>query len=169
MSGFENTLPSRDSLPPDPSLEAPSTPELEMRRRAAAVLEVLGGAKAPSEAAQALSISLPCYYLLEARALEGLITACEPRSKGRGSREGKTLSTLRRDNERLRQELSRAQALSRAIQRATGMPEGDGDEDARDGHARRRRRPRARALRAAQALATDPASAPPPPSVEPPH
>jgi hypothetical protein len=149
--------------------EAPQSPEFEMRRRAAAVLEVLGGAKAPSEAAQALSISLPCYYLLEARALEGLIAACEPRSKGRGSREGKSVSTLRRDNERLRQELARAQALSRAIHRATGMPEGDGDDETGDGRRRRRHRPRARALRAARALSTDPAPAPPSPGVEPPH
>ena len=37
-----------------PELE---TPEFQMRRRAAAVLEVLGGAKCPIEAAESLGIS----------------------------------------------------------------------------------------------------------------
>ena len=149
-------------------VEPPSTPDLglEGRRRAAAVLEVLGGAKSPGEAAEALGITLATYYVLEGRALEGLIASCEPRGRGRAAAPGKTLLSLRRENDRLRQDLTRTQALARAVQRAAGMPpegRGKGNVTVR----RTRRRPRARALRAATILGT---SAPPPipPSVEPP-
>ncbi len=124
-------------------------PDLLKRRRAAVVLEVLGGAKSPSEAAEALGIALPSYYLLEARALEGLVDACAPRARGRGAAgEVQGSSALKRDNERLRQELARSQALHRAVQKATGVPVKEVDK----GGARRRRRPHARALRAARSL-----------------
>jgi len=42
------------------------------------------GARTPTEAAQALGLSLPRYYLLEERALQGMLVACEPRSMSRG-------------------------------------------------------------------------------------
>jgi hypothetical protein len=178
MSDLESTPSQPQPEPSDPvdSLEAP---EVEMRRRAAAVLEVLGGARTPADAAEALGISLPRYYLLEARALEGLVTSCEPRNRGRSNGEGRTLRALRQENERLRQDLSRTQALARAVQRAAGMP-ADGKEAAlTDGRVRKRRRPHARALRAARHLSPDPTPKPPvlpetptapgPTSVEPPH
>jgi hypothetical protein len=126
--------------------EVAEDPELIKRRRAAAVLEVLGGAKSPPEAAEALGIALPSYYLLEARALEGLVEACAPRARGRGAKEAVGSSALKRDNERLRQELARSQALHRAVQRATGLPSKEVDK------VKRRRRPTARALRAARTL-----------------
>src|SRR5260370_40572180 len=44
----------------------------EAKRLAAAILEVLAGARTPTEAAQVLALSLPRYYLLEARALHGI-------------------------------------------------------------------------------------------------
>src|SRR5262245_30685610 len=56
----------------------------EARRLAAAILEVLAGARTPTQAAQALGLSLPRYYLLESRALHGILVACERRSVGRG-------------------------------------------------------------------------------------
>ena len=141
-------------------------PAVEGRRRAAAVLEVLGGAKSPAEAAEALGITLATYYVLEGRALEGLIASCEPRARGRTAAPGKTLVSLRRENDRLRQDLSRTQALARAVQRAAGVSPDKETITVR----RSRRRPRARALRAAKTLATSSASPPPPvsPSVEPP-
>lgn len=43
----------------------------DARRRAAAVLEVLAGARTPTQAAEALGVSLPRYYLLEQRAIGG--------------------------------------------------------------------------------------------------
>lgn len=172
MNDHESDLPL--SEPPESSQAIPRAPQvLEMRRRAAAVLEVLGGARTPTEAAEALGISLPRYYLLEARALQGLIMFCEPRVRGKSSGDGRTLQALRLENERLRQDLTRTQALARAVQRAAGMPAEVKDAPFSDGRVRRRRRPHARALRAARHLAPPPAtpetpSAPSTPGVEPP-
>lgn len=126
--------------------------DLLMRRRAAAVLEVLGGARSPVEAAEALGMALPSYYLLEGRALEGLIAACEPRPRGRAAGEGRSMQALKRENERLRQDLTRTQALTRAVQQAVGAAPKAGDATA-EGRPRRRRRSAARALRAARRLA----------------
>lgn len=152
-------------------VEVPASPDpgIEGRRRAAAVLEVLGGAKSPVEAAEALGITLATYYVLEGRALEGLIASCEPRGRGRAAAPGKTIQSLRRENDRLRQDLSRTQALARAVQRAAGMP-AEATEKENVSVRRSRRRPRARALRAARILETSAPPAPPPvpPSVEPP-
>src|SRR5438477_8881944 len=55
----------------------------EARRLAAAILEVLAGARTPTEAATSLGLSVPRYYQVESRALEGLLAACAPRPKGR--------------------------------------------------------------------------------------
>lgn len=160
MSDLEST-PSQPEPEAADHADAPEAPEVEMRRRAAAVLEVLGGARTPADAAEALGISLPRYYLLEARALEGLVTSCEPRSRGRSNGEGRTLRALRQENDRLRQDLSRTQALARAVQRAAGMPADGKEASFTDGRVRKRRRPHARALRAARHLSPDPAATPP--------
>ena len=165
MNDPENELPPSEPTPEQEPVESSETPQMVMRRRAAAVLEVLGGAKSPVEAADTLEISLPRYYLLEARALEGLIASCEPRPRGRAAAEGRTISSIKRENDRLRQELSRTQALARAVQRAAGMPPGSGDEKTpSDGRVRRRRRASARALRAARSLTNDSKSPSLPPS-----
>jgi hypothetical protein len=93
----------------------------EARRLAAAILEVLAGARTPAEAAAALGLSLPRYYQLESQALRGLLAACAPKPKGRQPSGVKELSVLRQDNERLRREVGRQQALVRAAQRAVGL------------------------------------------------
>jgi hypothetical protein len=164
MSDVEETSkdPESQELPDEHPVPSP-TLELEGRRRAAAVLEVLGGAMTPSEAAEALGVTLATYYLLEGRALEGLVAACEPRSRGRSAAPGKSILALKRENERLKQDLSRTQAIARAVQRAAGIQIEDGDSTG--GHPRRHRRPHARALRAARELA--PSSSLPPPSSPP--
>lgn len=154
MSDALTTLPQPEATTQstDESVQESGAPEFQMRRRAAAVLEVLGGAKSPVEAAEGLGIALPSYYLLEARALEGLVSACEPKPRGRSAGgEGKTFQALKRENERLRQDLTRTQALTRAVQRAVGM---QSKEEAAPPNApvRRRRRATARALRAAREL-----------------
>src|SRR5262249_32036194 len=51
----------------------------EARRQAAALLEVLAGVRTPTEVAAQLAISLTRYYIIESRALQGLLAACEPR------------------------------------------------------------------------------------------
>jgi len=92
----------------------------EARRLAAAILEVLAGARTPSEAATALGLSVPRYYQVESQALAGLLSACAPRPKGRQGDPGRQVAALRKDNERLQREVSRQQALARAVQRTVG-------------------------------------------------
>src|SRR5262245_363708 len=92
----------------------------EAKRQAAAVLEVLAGIRTPAQAATALEVSQARYYLLERRALEGLLQACEPRPKGR-QRRSNDLPRLQAENERLQREVARQQALVRVSQRSIGL------------------------------------------------
>ena len=92
----------------------------EAKRLAAAILEVLAGARTPTEAATALGLSVPRYYQVESRALGGLLSACEPKPKGRVRRPEHELNALRRENQRLQRELTRQQSLARAAQRTAG-------------------------------------------------
>jgi hypothetical protein len=93
----------------------------EAKRMAAAILEVLAGARTPTEAATALSLSVPRYYQLEAQALRGLLEACEPKPRGRVRSVETEVKTLSKENQRLQRELTRHQALARAAQRAVGL------------------------------------------------
>jgi hypothetical protein len=93
----------------------------DARRIAAAVLEVMAGIRTPTDAAAALAISMPRYYILEKRALEGLICACEPRPKGPGHRPDKEVARLRLEVARLEHDAARSQALARAAQRTIGL------------------------------------------------
>jgi hypothetical protein len=142
----------------------------EARQVAGAVLEVLGGAMGPAEAATLLGRTPTQYYKLEARALEGLLQACEPRVRGRQRNPEKELETLAASHRKLERECARLQALVRALGRASGIKRkaeppmgkqeakksgGDG-ERARtvDGRKRKRGRknPAVRALRLAEQL-----------------
>ena len=126
----------------------------ESRRVAAAILDVLAGARTPGQAAEALSVSLPRYYALETRALEGFVKACEPRPKGRSKTPEKEIAMLRREVERLRREDARKQALLRAAQRAVGLTAPPPKPKKK-----RRRRASVRALKAAAVLRSEPESA----------
>jgi len=66
------------------------------RRQASAILEVLAGMRTPTQAAEALGVSLPRYYVLETRAVQGILLACEPRSIGRQATPESALASLRR-------------------------------------------------------------------------
>lgn len=118
----------------------------DSRRLAAAILEVLAGVRTPLQAAESVGISLPRYYALESRALEGLVRACEPRPKGRSVRPEKEVTLLRRDMDRLRRDCDRQRALVRASQRAIGLAE------PKPVVRKRKRRPTVRALRAVAVL-----------------
>lgn len=136
----------------------------EASRRAAAILEVLAGVRGPSESAAALRISVNHYYLLERKALAGLVSACEPQPKGpRGPGLEQQLARLERELDQCRRECLRQAALVRATQRAVGLPLSPAVQSPSKagkrkgaGHAKnaatRRRRPTVRALRAAQML-----------------
>jgi hypothetical protein len=126
------------------------------QRQAAAILEVLAGVRTPAQAAQALAVSLPRYFQLEARALQALVVGCEPRPRGPGGSAARELAALRRQQERLERELSRQQALVRLAQRTVGLapPKAAGHPSGgpAKGSKRRPRRPVVRALGAAEAL-----------------
>jgi hypothetical protein len=94
---------------------------VEAKRLAAAILEVLAGARTPTEAATALGLSLPRYYQVETQALRGLLQACEPKPRGRVRSVETEVATLHKENQRLQRELTRHQALARAAQRAVGL------------------------------------------------
>jgi hypothetical protein len=149
----------------------------QAKRQAAAILEVLAGARTPTQAAQALAVSLPRYYQLEERALRGLLQACEPKPKGRVRSAASELARLRQERDHLQRELTRQQSLVRLAQRSVGLvptsptsakpagKPGAGKPAAglvSQGPKRRSRRPVARALSVATRLQQET-----PPPVEP--
>jgi hypothetical protein len=135
-----------------PALRLEGT-DRDTRRWAAAILEVLAGVRTPRAAAQALDISLPRYYMVELRALQGLVAACAPRPRGQVRTAASELAALRRECERLRRDGARHQALARVAQRAVGLaPPATSPPKPAGGKKRRPRRPTARALKAVQVL-----------------
>lgn len=134
----------------------PAEGSRQARQRAAVVLDVLAGVCTPAEAAQMASISLPRYYVLEARLLAALVNACEDQPRGHRPGPDQEIATLKREVDRLKQECARKQALVRAVQRTMGMSLPDPKPlSAKQGRRRRRRRPVVRALRAAAQLRTE--------------
>jgi hypothetical protein len=127
----------------------------DAQRSATAILDVLAGGRTPNDAAAALGISPPRYYLLEQRALAGLVAACEPRPAGEAIRLKHRMASLEKELVRLRQECARQQALVRAAQRTVGLaapppPKPVTKITGKKGP--RKRRPVVRALKAAAAL-----------------
>jgi hypothetical protein len=130
-----------------------SGPSREARRLAAVILEVLGGGRTPTQAAEALGLSLIRYYQLETRALQGLVSACEPKPRGRVVSPQTQLTALRKEQERLRRELARQQALVRLSQRAVGLSPPSAPSSSKGaGKGKKSRRPMARALKVARQL-----------------
>ena len=131
----------------------------EAKRRAAVVLEVLAGMRTPSEAASALGLSVSCYYLLERKALQGLLDGCQPqpkRSPGPGLE--RQLARLQKELDKSRQECLRQASLVRAAERAMGLPAvakpagPSKTNSGKEGKRAKRRRPTIRAMRAAKTL-----------------
>jgi len=144
----------------------------EAQRSAAAILEVLAGVRTPTDAAAALAVSLPRYYLWEQRALAGLVAGCEPRPKGKAASERHQIAVLQKEVARLKQDCARQQALVRAAQRTIGLAPppvskpaakpGDKVSGNRSGKRARKRRPVVRALKAAATLRAVPIPEVPP-------
>jgi len=133
---------------------AAATPS-EAQRLAATILEVLAGIGTPLDAAQMLSVSLPRYYQLEARALEGLVAALGPRPKGKRQSLENRIKLLEKQLDSAHRQCARQQALVRVTQRTLGVtlaskPKSIGPERGPDG--RKKRRPTVRALKAARTL-----------------
>lgn len=91
------------------------------RQHAAAVLAVLAGEKTTAQASAMMKVSLPRYYQLESRALEGMVFALEPRPRGGQRTPESEIKALTKENQRLRRELTRVQALVRASHRSLGL------------------------------------------------
>lgn len=185
------TMEHATDLPPSSSASSPSAPsgvrtrpprstkglakamrvdqaDLPARRAAACVLEVLAGVRSPEDAATTLGLSLQGYYLMEERALRGLVEACvsQPGARGRQPDLSKKLEEVHRRCAELEREVQRHQALLRTAQRASGLAtEASARRSAHASSARlvkeasattrsrsKGRRPRVRALRAVAAL-----------------
>jgi len=134
----------------------------ETKRRAAIVLEVLAGMRTPCEAASTLGLSVSCYYLLERKALQGLLDGCQPQPKGcPAPGPERQLARLQKELDKSRQECLRQASLVRATQRAMGLPAvakpaGPSKADSgKQGRKTKRRRPSIRAMRAAKTLRED--------------
>jgi hypothetical protein len=123
----------------------------DAQRQAAVILEVLAGARTPTQAAAAMNVSVPRYYQLETRALRGLVEACEAKPRGRAPSADKELASLRREQERLQREVTRQQSLVRVTQRHLGLAPPAPAAKPAPGK-RRRRRAAVRALTAARQL-----------------
>lgn len=159
----------RSQSPPIPatSQAVGQTSSGEANRRAAAILEVLAGERSPGEAAEALEVSLPYFYLLERKALEGLVRACEVQPKGPPPPSAaEKLLLVEQQLAASQRECQRLAALVRVTQRAVGLASGaapkpsksngaaagkaSGKPSGKSSGKRARRRPAVRALRAAQ-------------------
>lgn len=128
----------------------------EANRIAVAILEVLAGARRPAEAAAALKVSLPRYYILETRALEGLVAACEPKPLGKQASPETRIAALEKELEQARRQCARQEALVRVAQRSVGLPAADPRKgktsSPRGRRGRKKRRPTVRALKAIETL-----------------
>lgn len=124
----------------------------DARRVAATILDVLGGMRTPPQAAEELGWSLPRYYSVESRALEGFVAGCEPRERKRGVTPQKEAALLCAQVKRLEMQLARQQALLRATHRSIGLSEPAQPKG------KRRRRPTVRALKATDVLRSEPAA-----------
>lgn len=115
----------------------------EAKRQAAVILEVLSGVRGSNEGAEVLGISTMRYYVLEARALQGIVKALEPRPKGRRVRSPEdALKQVERDRERYKREVGRLQALLRMVRKSVHLQEPRWREGTRaKGNGRRVRKP----------------------------
>jgi hypothetical protein len=154
------------------------TASREAQRLAAAILEVLAGVRTPVDAAAAVGLSVPRYYLWEQRAVEGLVLACEPRPLGKAASPQRQIAVLQKEVVRLQHYCSRQQALVRASQRTIGLAppphpmSKPGSKTSSKtsgktvaggaGKARRKRRPAVRAMKAVAALRAASAGEEPP-------
>lgn len=123
----------------------------EARRRVSAVLEVLAGALSPSEAAEVLGCSSTRYYGIEAKALDGMVSACEPRPAGRTRTPERELAALQQAYAKLERECARYKALCRVAQRTAGLS-ATKVKQAKARPGKRKRKPTVRALKLSQRL-----------------
>ena len=125
----------------------------EARRAAAIVLEVLAGLRTPTEAGIALEISATHYYNIEARGLQGLVAALEPKPPGKRPDLSLKIAELEGEKKVLAAELARTHGLLRMARNAIGIrsPERE-DSEGRTKKPRGKRKASVRARRAVKGL-----------------
>lgn len=159
-----NTATASKAIEKRPRNTVPIAPQAskEAKRLAAVILEVLAGLRTPMQGAEALQLSLPRYYQLEARGLSGLLEACEPKPKGRQANPAHEMTMIQRENERLRRDLGRQQSLVRLTQRSIGLSPPAPSAPKSSGKKGRKRKPVVRALSMAARLKQEASAAEPP-------
>ncbi|HEX6813061.1 MAG TPA: hypothetical protein VF384_15660 [Planctomycetota bacterium] len=117
------------------------------RRLTALLLEAWSGVRSTQSASDAMGVALPRFYQLEARALQMIVQAMEPRPRGRQRTAESELARLKAEKQRLVRDAERLQSLYRTAQRALGIavakPVAKSDTPAPGG--KRKRGPRKRA------------------------
>src|SRR2546428_13288420 len=94
------------------------------RKAAAVILEGLSGVRGTAEGCEALGITPMRYYVLENRALQGVVEALEPRPKGKRPRPEDRLRELGKEKRRLERGPARTRALVRLAGRTDRVPAG---------------------------------------------
>ena len=126
------------------------------RRQAALLLEVWSGVRTTAAASEAMGVAVTRFYQLEARALQLIVSAMEPRPRGRQVSAESELTKLRAEIQRLRRDVERFQSLYRTSQRALGVavarPPEKADNPATGGKRKRGPRKRARGQAVAAVL-----------------
>src|SRR5262245_24170356 len=154
MNKKTKATPSTGSKSVTKLLSPPAATPSEAQRMAATILEVLAGIGTPQDAAQMMSVSIPRYYQLEARALDGLVGALAPRPRGKQQSLENRIQVLEKQLEIAQRQCARQEALVRVTQRTLGttltMKQKSTPE--RNANGRKRRRPMVRAMKAAKVL-----------------
>ena len=126
------------------------------RRQAALLMEVWSGVRTTQAASEAMGIAVTRFYQLEARALQMMVAAMEPRQRGRPRTAESELSKLKLEKQRLLRDVERFQSLYRTAQRALGVavakPVDKAENPAPGGRRKRGPRKKARGQAVAAAL-----------------
>jgi len=127
---------------------------MEAKKLSALMLESLAGVRTPTDAAQQAGISAQRFYLLETRALQGIVRSLEPRRKGRQKGAEQLLAEALKEKDRLVRDLARTQALLRSAHRVIGVqPVTSSEKPGKiEGKGKRKKRPSPRAVKAVAVL-----------------
>jgi len=108
------------------------------RKQVAIILEALSGEIGTTEASERMGVSLSRYYQLEARALEGMLQAMEPKKRGIQKTPAREIGALKAEKQLLEKELRRHQSLLRAANRSLGLARGGRKKASSKGRGARR-------------------------------
>lgn len=124
------------------------------RRQAALLLEVWSGVRTTQAASDAMGVAVTRFYQLEARALQMIVSAMEPRPRGRQKTPETELAKLKVEKQRLQRDVERFQSLYRTSQRSLGVVIAKPAEPSKNAGPGSRRRRGPRKMARGQAVAT---------------